>query len=87
MAKKEYSIEITRICLFGEDKKRIKSGTLSELVEYFSYDLDCGSSWSYERGNYKINRNPKSIKSLVSNLNKASHNSSKSYQSTYYSLV
>ena len=84
MAKKEYSIEITRI---GRDKKRIKSGTLEELIEYFKYDLECGSSWSFEEGNYKINLNPKSIKSLITNLNRASHNSGRSYQSTYYTLI
>ena len=84
---KTYSIEITRIRFYGDNKSRVVTGTLTELIEYFSYDLECGDSWSYEKGNYKINRNPKSIKSLVSNLNKASHNSCRSYQSTYYELV
>lgn len=82
-----YSIEITRIRFMEDSKKRIKSGTLEELVEYFKYDLECGESWSYEKGNYKINTNPKTIKSLVNNLNKASHNSSRSYQSYYYELI
>lgn len=50
------------------------SGTLSELIECFSYTLECGASYQYERGNKKINRNPKSIKSLISNLNNASNN-------------
>lgn len=85
--KKEYTIEITRIAYAGDSKVRTTKGTLEELKKYFSYTLECGSSYSHEKGNYKINTNPKGIKSLISNLNKASHNSSRSYQSTYYALV
>ena len=42
------------------------SGTLEELISYFSYTLEIGHS--YKRS---INRNPKTIKSFISNLNKA----------------
>ena len=42
------------------------SGTLDELTKYFAYTLECGNSW-----NKKINRTPKTIKSLVSNINKS----------------
>ena len=51
------------------------TGTIPELVEDFQYTLDCGASWSHESGNSKINTNPKTIKSLISNLNKAERNS------------
>lgn len=40
--------------------------TLPELIEYFGYTLECGASY-----NPKINRNPKSVKGLVSALNKS----------------
>ena len=51
------------------------SGTMPELVYDFKYTLDCGASWEHEKGNSKINTNPKTIKSLISNLNKAERNS------------
>lgn len=53
------------------------TGTIEELTEVFSYTLLCGNSW-----NPKIERNPKSIKGLVNNINK-------SYQEKreYYSSV
>ena len=50
-------------------------GTLSELIEAFSYTLECGASWQHEKGNKKINKQPKSIKTLVTNLFNASNNS------------
>ena len=40
--------------------------TLPELVEYFKYTLESGASY-----NPKINTNPKTVKGLVSALNKA----------------
>ncbi len=51
------------------------TGTLPELVKGYSYTLECGASYSHEKGNAKINRNPKTIKSLISNLNNAVNNS------------
>ena len=50
-------------------------GTVAELVKYYSYTLECGASWQHEKGNKKINCNPKTIKSLVNNLNAAVNNS------------
>ena len=47
----------------------IIKGTISGFVHnYFSYTLDCGHSW-----NDKINPEPKTYKSLISNLNKSFH--------------
>lgn len=40
-----------------------QTGTLEELIGYFSYTLEVGNSW-----NSKINRNPKTIKSFEKNL-------------------
>ena len=56
---------------------------------YFGYDLDTGRSYMRERGAKKISDNDKikSLKSLVSNLDKASSNSCRDYQDKYYSIV
>lgn len=51
------------------------TGTLAELVQYYAYTLECGASWQHERGRAKINRNPKTIKGLVTALNNAVNNS------------
>jgi hypothetical protein len=70
----------------GEDSEII--GTVEYLVNsYFGYTLECGRSWEHEKGNYKINCNPKSAKSLVTNLNRAVTNSAANgCASTYFSL-
>jgi hypothetical protein len=52
-----------------------RTGTLPELIVAFSYTLDCGRSYQHEKGNKKINCNPTTIKSLISNLNNAVNNS------------
>ena len=59
--------------------------TLPELVEYHQYTLECGRSWQHEKGNKKINCNPKTIKSLITNLNNAVNNSAANgYAATDY---
>lgn len=67
---KTYTIIIHRN---GRDSRET-SGTLEELIEYFSYTLEKGASWQHERGNKKIDRHPKTIASLVKNLNNAENN-------------
>lgn len=63
------------------------TGTIPELIEYFRYTLECGKSWEHEKGNKKINMNPKSGKSLVTNLNNAENNSARNgCGSNYYTL-
>lgn len=52
-----------------------QEGTLEELIKCYGYTLECGASYQREKGNAKINRQPKTIKSLVSNLNNAVNNS------------
>jgi len=49
-------------------------GTLEHLVSAYSYTLEVGASWEHEKGNKKINRNPKNIASLVKNLDNAKTN-------------
>jgi hypothetical protein len=63
-------------------------GTIEYLVNnYFGYTLEVGQSWEKEKGNSKINTNPKSGKALVSNLNKAVTNAAANgYSSTYFRL-
>jgi hypothetical protein len=34
-----------------------EKGTMSELLDYFGYTLECGKSWEHEKGNSKINLN------------------------------
>ena len=58
-----------------DGKTYVIKGTLTELIKSYSYTLDTGRSYQNEKGNKKINCNPKSIKSLVSNLNNAVNNS------------
>jgi transposase-like protein len=79
---KEHTIIITR-----NNKDRETSGTLAELVDYFGNTLESGKSYQHEKGNRKINTNPKSIKSLIQNINNAKSNSAANgNSSTSYSL-
>lgn len=48
--------------------------TVEELSNYFSYSLEVGASWQHEKGNKRINRKPKTIKSLITNYNNARNN-------------
>lgn len=64
------------------------TGTIVELVTKCAYTLECGASYQHERGNVKVNRTPKTIKSLLTNLNNAVNNSAANgCASTSYSLV
>ena len=60
--KKEYTL--LRIHTRRETKE--VTGTIEYLTEYFGYTLEVGYSC-----NSKINTKPKTIKSLVTNLNKS----------------
>lgn len=64
------------------------TGTVAELTQKFSYTLECGASYQHEKGNKKINRTPKGIKSLISNLNNAVNNSAANgYASEHFVMV
>jgi len=46
--------------------ERVITGTIEELVDYFSYTFEIGHSY-----NSKINKSPKTIKSFMNNLQKS----------------
>jgi len=90
---KTYKIKMTKDQAWNSVNSRkpreyISEGTVAELVENFSYTLECGESWQHEKGNSKINCNPKGVKSLVNMLNKAVNNSAANgYAGKHYELV
>lgn len=64
------------------------AGTLDELIYYFTYTLMCGRSYQNEKGNKKINCDPKTAESLVTNLNNAESNrAANGHSGTTYELV
>ena len=78
---KTYNIEIIRNGNVRETGFR----TIPELIEYFGYTLECGAAYQHEKGNKKIDCNPKTIRSLIKNINNAVNNSAANgYSSTYY---
>lgn len=74
---KTYRITTTRYSLSRDPREYKTEGTLQELINYFSYTLECGKSYEHEKGNKKINMNPKNIQSLCTNLYNASNNSAR----------
>ena len=87
--RKVYTIRETRYPLFsGKVREKLWTGTLEELTEWFSYTLEVGESWQHERGNKKINRHPKTIQSLCTNLYNAQNNAARNGYSGYdYEVV
>lgn len=81
--KKEYTVVVIR-----GDKEWEHTGTVEELVrDVFGYTLECGASYQYDKGCCKVNKNPKTIKSLITALNNASYNTMGScYNRKYYKL-
>lgn len=73
---KTYVICEFRYRVNGVVEKRY-TGTIDELLEIFGYTLQCGKDYEHERGNRKINTNPKTGKSLCTALNNAAHNISR----------
>ena len=58
-------------------------GTLEYLKDYFGYTLECGHSY-----NNKINRNPTTIKGLMTALEQSiDATQGSSYDPDYYALV
>ena len=63
--------------------ERIVEGTLEYLIGYFGYTLEVGNSW-----NSRINRNPKTIRSFVTNLQNSYYEKEGAcYERTYVELV
>ena len=73
---KLFKVQMSKSGRFGGDTKTYNSsvGTISDLVKAYGYSLEVGQSWQHEKGNKKINRQPKSIKSLLTNLYNAKNN-------------
>ncbi len=64
-----------------------QTGTLAELIQAYSYTLETGKSYEHERGNAKINLNPKNVEQLVRNLNNAKSNAAANgYSGVHYSV-
>jgi len=59
------------------DRTYEQEGTLAELIQAYSYSLDTGRSYQNEKGNKKIDTNPKTIASLVKNLENAANNAAR----------
>jgi len=81
---KRYIITNRKGCFTSRE---YKSGplTLAEAIMYYSYTLECGVSYQYEKGNKKINCNPKTIKGLITNLTNAQNNSAANGYGGHYS--
>lgn len=61
--------------------------SIEAAVKYYAYTLEKGASWSHEKGNAKINRNPKTAKSLITNLNNSENNAAANgYSNISYEL-
>ena len=83
--KKLFSITRTRA---RSGKGITVTGTLAELIENNGYTLECGASYQNEKGNWKINRNPKTITSLIANLNRSESNrAANGCASAYYNMA
>lgn len=83
--KKVKQFIITHTSPYTGKKYASRPLTVTEAVEYYGYTLECGASWQHEKGNKKINRNPTTIKSLITNLNNASDNTAQNGCGDYYS--
>ena len=80
---KEYSIKLRKIRLGRPDSEKIYKGTLSELIEMFYYTLELGNSVRKS-----INKNPKTIKSFISNLQRSFEiKEARCYDRTYIELI
>jgi len=72
----------------GPSRYYYQTGTLAELIQAYSYTLEVGQSWEREKGNRKVNRNPKSVDQLVNNLNIATNNAAANgYSGKYYRIL
>ena len=68
---KRYAVEKTS----GWDMSRyVKMGSLDELISEFDPILQNGSKWIGAVNNLPVNKNPKSIKGLITALNNAAAN-------------
>lgn len=72
----------------GGSTYNYSEGTLSELIKIYEYTLEVGESWEYVKGNKKIDCQPKTIASLVKNINNAENNACQDgYSGKTYKVV
>lgn len=71
---KKFKIRIEHTRTMGPTSNSYAEGTLPELIKYFKYTLEVGKSWEHEKGNSKINDNPRTAKALCENLYRAKNN-------------
>lgn len=84
MAKQKtiYTIKKIRSGMNGT-RETLFTGTLDHLkTNVFGYTLECGASW-----NHKINQNPKTIKSLITMVNKSYNETEGGFTRSYIQLV
>lgn len=83
---KTYKVKVTKIYCRGnrENSETVVEGTLDYLTNsYFGYTLEIGNSW-----NPKIKRNPKTIASFITNLQKSyEEKEAACYDRTFVELV
>lgn len=74
MSNLNFSITKTKSSSFSGKEITSTTGNFEELLKIHSSTLNSGAYFSDEKGCKKINTKPKTIKSLVNELNKASFN-------------
>ena len=62
------------VCMHCRGECNYKEGTVKELTAIYQYTLECGQSWEREKGNKKISLRPRTIQSLILNVNNAIRN-------------
>lgn len=86
---KVYTIKEVYDSLFGNrHREKLITGTLEELIQRYSYTLEVGACYQNEKGRKKINKQPKNIRSFLTNLENAQNNAAQNgYSGYYYELV
>ena len=74
MAKKVKQYQITKFKHATGQEYKSDIGSVADLVLYYRYTLETGRSYQHEKGNKKISLNPRTIQSLINNLNNAVNN-------------
>jgi hypothetical protein len=84
-APKKYIITCINESSSRTSKISTKALTLEEAIKHYDYTLLKGQSWQHEKGNKKINRNPKTIKGLLTNLINSENNAAQNgYAAKWY---
>ncbi len=65
---------ITKTSPYSSKTHESKPLTLEEAIAYYGYTLNCGNIRQGIKGNKKVNLSPRTIGSLITNLNNAAYN-------------